>query len=114
MRDPFAGQDIAVNLLAEGDVTGDRQEKNTPLGDNERQPCFVVEAFHNNHFLPPKIYQIQQSYYTQNRVPDASQIPGSFSKALSVKGLPVRGFDFSSGGEQVAAAGGACWAKLSV
>ena len=44
--------------LAKRDVAGDRQDENTPLGNDKWQPHIVIEAMHNDHLQPPKARSI--------------------------------------------------------
>ena len=79
--------------LAKGDIGGDRQQENAPLGDHKRQPGFIVEASHYDHSsMPPKVHQIQQSYYTQRRTCDARRIRGVCCKVFFNSGLGCSGF----------------------
>ena len=47
-----------MNGLAEGNIAGDGQDENPSLGDDKRQPDFVVESRHNHSSAPQQFRQI--------------------------------------------------------
>ena len=50
-----------VKRLAEGDVAGDGQNEDSPLGHDERQPDVVVKPFHSSFSAPQRLLQIDNA-----------------------------------------------------
>ena len=69
-RQRFIGAAVlrgAAGLLAKRDVTGDGQNEDSSLCHYKRQPDIVVKLFHN-HFLPPKLHQINHDCIIPRRL----------------------------------------------